>query len=162
MPTWLTKPETVLAIVLFALSVIISLLSKEIRTGFGTGVRTMKATKLQEAENELRFLEWINGNTYNLLLWAIRNCVNVFVYTFRLVFAMLFITFIASVWFKGVKVIEFAPSLTTILPGAFIGRAISMHDTLKALYSYDESTAGLKAKIERLKKDLQASAPAKL
>jgi len=158
MPTWMTKPEMIVTFVLFGLSVAISLWANEIRRFLSSKVRGMKSSRLQEYEYKLKFLEWINGNTHNLLLWAIQNTLAVLHYTIWLTIGACLLVIIANAFSPArLKVSDFVRMLVPILPGYFIGRVISMHHTIRQLYSYEISTAELRDAIAKLKAELASA-----
>lgn len=159
MPTWITKPEMIVTFVLFGLSVTVSVWANEIRRFFSSRVRGMKSSRLQEYEYKLRFLEWINGNAHNLVLWAIQNTLKVIHYTIWLTLGGCFLVIIANGFSPAkLQLSDFARIIIPILPGYFIGRVISMHNTIRQLYSHETTTTELRNKIAKLKAEL-ASAP---
>ena len=75
MPSWLTKPETVYATILFFLSAVVSLFAGEIKQYFKTFPLKLNEKVIALNRNELRTLERLHNNAYTLLLWALWNFV---------------------------------------------------------------------------------------
>jgi hypothetical protein len=131
MPSWLTKPETVYATILFFLSAVVSLFAGEIKQYFKTFPLKLNEKVIALNRTELRTLERLHNNAYTLLLWALWNFVGPLRYA--LFFALAFGAFSLGDYFIFHKPVSLVGmSWTPIITGGFVGPAFVMYSTLKS------------------------------
>jgi len=154
LPDWFKKPEVVYTTVLFLIGIAVSLYPSIFRKGLGLPGKAMRRSLLSLSENELRLLEWLNGNAYALVLWLAWSLVDLLNYLFLLLLLSGFID-IAGYFITG-KLLWTSWVTGFISPslGAIIGRSRRNYLIIKGLYNFDKRTTELKETIQRCRQEL--------
>jgi hypothetical protein len=156
LPTWATKPETIFAVVLFILGIVVSLFAGDIRRGMGRSVERsgnfLNQWRTNYYSNELRTLERVHGNPYELLLYLASQFVGATVGILRLsvVYLIMASVGILAKWTSSKELFVLNP--ISLAGGALIGRAVPVFQTLNRLYDYENKRRELQEKVERLSK----------
>ena len=138
LPDWLIKPETLFAIVLFVLGVLVSLFSVEIRRLLSVPPRKWRGLRVARLQYRLNLMQRLHNDAYRLLLyfmWSIGECVWQYLVSYGPVIALVGI----KIPFAG-KPLQ-ALTLDKLVPpaaGVAFGWVWHLRKTVYDQYHYEE------------------------
>ena len=151
MPDWIKSPQIILTLILFAVSVFVSLYAQEIRQWMKRPGQKVKKWELTWAKQRLAHLKLIHDNSYQLLLYLAWEFAHGLRYTFYVgTFAGLIYIGLAFWWKLDMR---FIPSVLSVVVGGIIGKAIKVYEILTALYRYPSEVAKLEEIINSIEKE---------
>lgn len=151
LPDWLIKPDSLLAIALFLLGVVVSLFSVEIRRLFSIPPRKWTGWRLSRAKYRLNVIVRLHNDPYHLLLY--------FMWGVALTGWQSVISILPAVFLtKMITLItgKTPPSpydysyFLMVVSGNIFGWMLILRRTVDDLYYYDERKKYLEDKIQKL------------
>ncbi len=140
---WIVGHPVTMMFAIFAASGLISLYGQEIKGFLHTWpIRTLRSANLNVNRKQLRLLESLHNNTYNLLIYLALAVTSFF----GTVLSWFIFLNLANVIFS----LHFAPllMLAPALVGVGVGQSTKMNIVLRELCQYEKRTAELRDSIE--------------
>ena len=149
LPEWLVRPETILAIGLFFVSVLVSLYAEHIRRGLKVPGRFIQDWSLNGARIRLTELERIHNNSYELLLFLTAELATIVVGCFRITVLYLTVALLGAlthVWKVQGQSFVWLPGM---LAGIAVARLYWIWKILSGLDNFQNTIEKLKARLEK-------------